>query len=209
MEGKDGVWIAITFTYIEHATSTWVSCLNLELFRVRLAFLCTNWVSGPLMCIIQIWTTSTCSSAPKLVKKNHMCVFGWIYRSHARNGNEIQTSGRRGSVEMIEKLGFLIPVNPKHGWKSWNLAWCHDMAPTCCSNFFWPNWDKLWCKLLANQSFPQEDSRNQEPSWGNLRFARSLHQRLSQFGQKNYCSMLVPCHDTMSSFIIFRHVFDL
>ena len=37
---------------------------------------------------------------------------------------------------MIEKLGFLIPVNPKHGWKSWNLALCHDMAPTCCSNFF-------------------------------------------------------------------------
>ena len=34
--------------------------------------------------------------------------------SHARNGNEIQTSGRRGSAEKIEKLGFLIPVNPKH-----------------------------------------------------------------------------------------------
>ena len=34
------------------------------------------------------------------------------------------------------ELGFLIPVNPKHAWKSWNLAWCHDMAPTCCGNFF-------------------------------------------------------------------------
>ena len=27
-------------------------------------------------------------------------------------------------------------------------------------------------------------SRNHEPSWGKLRFARSLHQTLSQFGQK-------------------------
>ena len=68
--------------------------------------------------------------------KNHMCVVGWISRSHARNGNEIQTSRCRGSAGMIEKLGFLIPVSPKHGWKSWNLAWCHDMAPTCCGNFF-------------------------------------------------------------------------
>ena len=68
--------------------------------------------------------------------KNHMCVLGWIYRSHARNGNEIQTSGRRGSAGKIEKLGFLIPVIPKHAWKSWNLAWCHNMARTCCGNFF-------------------------------------------------------------------------
>ena len=50
-------------------------------------------------------------------------------------GNEIQTSGCRGSAGNVEKLGFLIPVNPKHAWKSWNLAWCHDMAPTCCSIF--------------------------------------------------------------------------
>ena len=52
-------------------------------------------------------------------------------------------------------------------------------------------------------------SRNHEPSWGNLRFARSLHQSLSQVGQKNYRSMLVPCHDTMPSFMIFSHVLDL
>ena len=67
--------------------------------------------------------------------KNHMCVLGWISRSYARDGNEIQTFGCRRSVGKIEKLGFLIPVNPKHAWKSWNLAWCHDMAPTCCGNF--------------------------------------------------------------------------
>ena len=52
-------------------------------------------------------------------------------------------------------------------------------------------------------------SRNNESSWGKLRFARSLHQSLSQFGQKNYCSMFVPCHDTMPSFMIFRRVLEL
>ena len=36
-------------------------------------FLYINWVSGHLMCIIQIWTTSTCSRAPKLVEKSHVC----------------------------------------------------------------------------------------------------------------------------------------
>ena len=87
------------------------------------------------MCIIQIWTTSTCSSAQSWLQ-NHMCVLGWISRSHARYGSEIQTSGRRGSAGNIGKLGFLIPVIPKHTWKSWNLAWCHDMAPTCCCKFF-------------------------------------------------------------------------
>ena len=52
-------------------------------------------------------------------------------------------------------------------------------------------------------------SRKHEPSWGKLWFARSLHQSLSQFGQKNYHNMLVPCHDTMPSFMIFRRVLDL
>ena len=52
-------------------------------------------------------------------------------------------------------------------------------------------------------------SRNHEPSWGKLRFARSLHQSLSQFGQKYYRNMLVPCHDTMPSFMIFRHILEL
>ena len=46
--------------------------------------------------------------------KNHMCVLGRISSSHARDVSEIQTSGRRGSAGKIEKLGFLIPVSPKH-----------------------------------------------------------------------------------------------
>ena len=65
------------------------------------------------VCIIQIRNTSTCSSAPKLVEKSHVCP-RVNSRFHARNGNEIQNSGRRGWVGNIEKLSFLIPVNPKH-----------------------------------------------------------------------------------------------
>ena len=93
-------------------------------------FVYINWVFGHLMCIIQIWTTSTCSLHQSWLK-NHMCVLGWISRSHARNGNEIQTFGHRGLAENIEKLGFKILVNLKHAWKSWNLAWCHVMVLPC------------------------------------------------------------------------------
>ena len=64
--------------------------------------------------------------------KNHICVLGWISRSHARNENKIKTSGHRGSAKNIEKLGFKILVNPKHAWKLWNLAWCHVMVLPCC-----------------------------------------------------------------------------
>ena len=65
-------------------------------------------------------------------------VLGCMLRSHARDGNEIQTSRRRGSAGNIEILGFLIPVNIKHTWKSWNLAWCHGATSTCPCNFFVP-----------------------------------------------------------------------
>ena len=40
-------------------------------------FLCINWVFNAFMCIIQIWTTSTCSSAPKLFEKSHVCP--WLH----------------------------------------------------------------------------------------------------------------------------------
>ena len=54
--------------------------------------------------------------------KNHMCVLGLIFRSHARNGNEIQTSGHRGSAENIENLGFKILLNPKQRQKIMKLG---------------------------------------------------------------------------------------
>ena len=89
--------------------------------------------------------------------KNQMCVLGWISRSHARDGSEIQTFGRCASGGKIEKLSFLIPVIPNtpENHETWHgvMTW-HQHAAV----IFWPNWDKLWCKLLANQSFPQEGS---------------------------------------------------
>ena len=36
-------------------------------------FLCTNWAFNAFMCIIQILTTCTCSSAYKLVEKLNLC----------------------------------------------------------------------------------------------------------------------------------------
>ena len=40
-------------------------------------FLCNNWVFNAFMCIIQIWTTCTCSSAYKLVEKSNLCP--WVH----------------------------------------------------------------------------------------------------------------------------------
>ena len=40
------------------------------------AFLCINWVFNAFMCIIQIWTTCTCSSAYKLVEKSNILSLG-------------------------------------------------------------------------------------------------------------------------------------
>ena len=52
-------------------------------------------------------------------------------------------------------------------------------------------------------------SQNHEPSWEKLSFARSLYQNLFLFGQFFYHNMVVPLHDTMPSFMIFRRVLDL
>ena len=38
---------------------------------------CINWVFNAFMCIIQIWTTCTCSSAYKLVEKSNLCP--WVH----------------------------------------------------------------------------------------------------------------------------------
>ena len=57
----------------------------------------------------------------------------------------------------------------------------------------------------GGDTFPLGTRSLVEGSW----FSRSLRQSLSQFGQKNYYSMLVPCHDTMPSFMIFNRVLDL
>ena len=68
-------------------------------------FLCINWVFDAFMCIIQIWTTCTCSSAYKLVDKSN-CVLGCMLRSHARIGNECQAPCHCHSATNNEIPGF-------------------------------------------------------------------------------------------------------
>ena len=100
-------------------------------------FLCINWVFNAFMCIIQIWTTCTCSSAYKLVE-TEICVLGWMLRSHARNGNEFQTPGHRWLPAKHWDAWFLNLVNQKLVWNSWNLACYHGAASTCRGKIFVP-----------------------------------------------------------------------
>ena len=89
------------------------------------------------LCIIQISNTSTWSSAPKLVEKSHVCPrVNFKVPCMQEMGMKFKHLGVVAQLETLRNLFFLVPVNPKYAWKSWNLAWCHDMAPTCCGNFF-------------------------------------------------------------------------
>ena len=89
------------------------------------------------MCIIQIWTTCTCSSAYKLVEKSNLCPWCML-RSHARNGNECQALCHRHSAADIGIPGFRILVNPKLVWNSWNFACNYGAASTCHGKVFVP-----------------------------------------------------------------------
>ena len=51
--------------------------------------------------------------------------------------------------------------------------------------------------------------RNHQACCDKLWFVRSIYPNLTQMGQKIYHSMLVPCHDTKPSFMIFMRVLDL
>ena len=64
--------IAFKFFSCQHRT-TRVLCQILDFSGFVLTFLCINWVFNAFMCIIQIWTTCTCSSAYKLVEKSNLC----------------------------------------------------------------------------------------------------------------------------------------
>ena len=56
--------------------------------------------------------------------------------SHARNGDEFWSPRHRGTPANVDVLAFVILVNPKFVWNSWNLACYHGAASTChCTNF--------------------------------------------------------------------------
>ena len=58
--------------------------------------------------------------------------------SHARNGDEFRTPRHRGSSAKIDVLAFVILVNPKVIWNSWNLACYHGAASICRGKIFVP-----------------------------------------------------------------------
>ena len=85
-----------------------------------------------------------------------MCVLGWISRSHARDGNEIQTPGRcwlpakhwdawfLNSSKYKTRMKFM-----KLGMLSWsgiNMPWYK----------FCPIWGRFGYMLLTNRSFSQQ-----------------------------------------------------
>ena len=85
-------------------------------------FLCINRVFNAFMCIIQIWTTCTCSSAYKLVE-TQICVLGCMLRFHARNANEFQTPGHRWLPAKHWDAWFLNYSKPETHLKLWMLSW--------------------------------------------------------------------------------------
>ena len=58
--------------------------------------------------------------------------------SHARNGDEFRTPRHRGSPANIGVPTYVILVNPKLVWNSWNLACYHEAASTWRGKVFVP-----------------------------------------------------------------------
>ena len=93
------------FFSCQHRT-TGVLCYFLWFFWCSFVhFYALTWFCRHFRCIIQIWTTCTCSSAYKLVEKSNLCPWCML-RSHARNGNEFQTPCHRRSAANIEIICF-------------------------------------------------------------------------------------------------------
>ena len=63
--------------------------------------------------------------------KNQICVLGCMLRSHARNGNELQTPGHRWLPAKLWDDWFLNSSKSKTRLNWWNLACYHGAASTC------------------------------------------------------------------------------
>ena len=94
------------------------------------------------MCIIQIWTTCTSSSAYKLVKKIKYVSFGACFGPMQEMGMNFKHQGTVDCWQNVEILCFWILVNPKLVWNSWNLACYNGMAPDMLWYFSCPFWEK-------------------------------------------------------------------
>ena len=118
-------------------------------------FLCIKWVFNAFMCIIQIWTTCTCSSAYKLVEKQ-LCVLGCMLRSHARNEIEFQTPGHRWLPAKHWDAWFLNSRKSKTRLKFMKLGVLSLSGINMPWYKFCPIWDRFGYKLLTNQSFSRQ-----------------------------------------------------
>ena len=130
--------------------------LNFGIFRGSFAhFYTLTWFSRHYMCIIQIWTTRTCSGAYKLVEKSNMChwlhayvpckKWEWMSKTLPPSlGRKhwdtwfINSSKSKTRLKFM-KLGML-------SWSGINMPWYN----------FRPNLGKFGSKLLTNQSFSQQ-----------------------------------------------------
>ena len=88
--------------------------------------------------------------------KNQICVLGCMLRSHARNGNEFQTPGRRWLPAKHWDAWFLNSSKSKTrlkfmklrmlSWSGINMPWYK----------FCPIWGRFGYALLTNRSFSQK-----------------------------------------------------
>ena len=85
---------------LEHVHVVWILVIFRGLFG---HFYALTEFSMLFMCIIQIWTTCTCSSAYKLVEKSNLCPWCMIM-SHARNGMNFKHQGTLDCQQNIEIL---------------------------------------------------------------------------------------------------------
>ena len=95
-----------------------------------------------------------------------------------------------------------VQTNPK---KSRKLT-----QHSCCSMLTLENFESNKRQRISFR--PQRwhvPYRNHHACCEKLWFVRSLYPNLPQMGQKIYHGMLMPLHDSMPSFMIFRRVLDL
>ena len=103
------------------------------------------------MCIIQIGTTCTCSSAYKLVEKSNLCP--WVHAwSHARNGNEFQTPGHRWLPAKHWNAWFLNSSKSKTHLEFMKLG----MLSWSGINMPWYKFCPIWGRFGHHPSHKQE-----------------------------------------------------
>ena len=88
--------------------------------------------------------------------KNHMCVLGWISRSHARDGIEIQTPGHYWLLAKHWDAWFLNSSKSKTRLKFMKLGMLSWSGIDMPWYKFCPIWGRFGYMLFTNRSFSQQ-----------------------------------------------------